>query len=81
MITSSVDRVNPFCEEHRRCGGCQIQAMSYEAQLGFKENKVRNNLIRIGKVPSDVVDKAFEPIVGMERPVRYRNKSQPKGRF
>lgn len=76
LITSSEKRTTPFCAEYRRCGGCQIQAMSYDAQLEYKKNKVRNNLIRIGKLPSDVVDSAFEPIIGMDSPVRYRNKSQ-----
>ena len=76
IITASPDRAMPFCNEHRRCGGCQIQAMSYETQLKYKENKVRNNLVRIGKLSPDVVDRAFEPIIGMEKPVRYRNKSQ-----
>ena len=46
--------------------------MSYEKQLEFKENKVRNNLERIGgftKIP-------MEPIVGMDEPYHYRNKAQ-----
>ncbi len=76
IITPSEKRTTPFCTQYRRCGGCQIQAMSYKAQLEYKENKVRNNLMRIGKLSSDVVDKAFEPIIGMDSPVRYRNKSQ-----
>ena len=76
VITPSSDRVLPFCEEHIRCGGCQIQALSYEAQLRFKENKVKNDLIRIGGLSEDAVEAAFEPIIGMDSPVRYRNKSQ-----
>lgn len=46
--TPSTFRVEPQCELHKRCGGCQIQALSYEKQLEFKNNKVRNNLMRIG---------------------------------
>lgn len=76
VITPSSDRTEPFCNEHRRCGGCQIQAMSYEAQLRVKENKVKNDLIRIGHVPAETIERVFEPIIGMEDPVRYRNKSQ-----
>ena len=49
LITPSPDRVETKCPVARQCGGCQIQAMSYPAQLRFKEAKVRNNLIRIGK--------------------------------
>lgn len=48
IITPSPYRVEPQCPLHRRCGGCQIQALSYEEQLAFKENKVRSNLQRIG---------------------------------
>lgn len=49
--TPSTFRVEPQCELHKRCGGCQIQALSYEKQLEFKNNKVRNNLMRIGGFP------------------------------
>ncbi len=76
IIKASPDRTEPACPDHRRCGGCQIQAMSYESQLSFKENKVRNDLVRIGGIPKEEVDKIFEPIIGMEEPFRYRNKSQ-----
>ena len=49
ILQESPDRIQPPCPVARQCGGCQIQAMSYEAQLKFKEEKVRNNLRRIGK--------------------------------
>ena len=48
VLEPSPGRVQPVCAFHRQCGGCQIQAMAYEAQLRFKESKIRNNLIRIG---------------------------------
>ena len=54
--------------------GCQIQAMDYEAQLAYKQNKVRGNLIRIGGFSEELVDQVTLPIVGMEEPYRYRNK-------
>lgn len=50
--------------------------MSYEAQLEYKQNKVRNNLIRIGGFDKELVDRIMEPIVGMENPYHYRNKAQ-----
>ena len=76
IITPSARRTEPFCEEYRRCGGCQIQALSYEEQLKFKENKVKNDLARIGGIPAEVINGVFEPIIGMDEPKRYRNKSQ-----
>ena len=47
VLCPSQDRVTPVCPVARSCGGCQIQEMSYEAQLRMKEQKVRSNLVRI----------------------------------
>ena len=76
VLTPSPFRVEPKCSFYRQCGGCQIQAMSYERQLAFKQDKVRNNLIRIGGFDESFVDSVMEPIVGMEEPWHYRNKAQ-----
>lgn len=48
VIEPSELRVEAPCACARQCGGCQLQSMSYEAQLRFKERKVFNNLKRIG---------------------------------
>lgn len=76
IIAASPCRVEPECLLHRRCGGCQIQAMDYREQLKFKQNKVRGNLIRIGGFSPELVDSVMQPVVGMEVPYRYRNKAQ-----
>ena len=76
VVTPSSFRVEPVCRFHRQCGGCQIQAMSYERQLAYKADKVRNNLMRIGGFPAELLDKIMEPVVGMETPWHYRNKAQ-----
>ncbi len=81
IIRPSQYRVEPKCPAARQCGGCQIQAMSYDKQLEFKEQKVKNNLMRIGGIPGEVLDSVLEPACGMEQPYRYRNKAQyPVGR-
>ncbi len=49
VVEPSASRVEPRCPVARQCGGCQLQAMSYEEQLRFKENRVYHNLLRIGK--------------------------------
>ena len=72
LLVPSPDRIEARCPVARQCGGCQIQYMSYPAQLRFKENKVRNNLMRIGKFENP----PMEPIIGMDTPFRYRNKAQ-----
>lgn len=76
IVRSSEKRCNPVCNNHRRCGGCQIQALSYEAQLEYKQKKVYGNLQRIGGFSVDMLNQIFEPIVGMDNPYRYRNKAQ-----
>ena len=72
----STFRIEPKCELHRRCGGCQIQALDYVKQLQFKNEKVRGNLTRIGGFSEKEIDEKMLPIVGMENPYRYRNKAQ-----
>lgn len=76
VVAPSPVRVTPRCPVARQCGGCQLQAMSYESQLRFKENKVRNNLIRIGGIDRAKLEEVMQPIIGMEEPWRYRNKAQ-----
>ena len=76
ILVPSPDRVEPKCRFYRQCGGCQIQAMSYEKQLAFKEKKVRGNLVRIGGFDEKLIDSIMEPIIGMDEPYRYRNKAQ-----
>lgn len=58
-------RVTPKCPHFYKCGGCQIQHMSYEGQLEFKQNLVNNLLYKYGKV---------NKIIGMDNPYNYRNK-------
>ena len=77
LLEASPERTEPRCPLHRRCGGCQIQALSYEKQLEYKEQKVREDLIRIG----GFADPLVFPVLGMDEPYHYRNKAQfPFGR-
>ena len=76
VITPSEYRVEPKCAFARRCGGCQIQEMSYDRQLVFKDQKIRGNLERIGEFTKDQIDTVMQPVVGMEHPFGYRNKAQ-----
>ena len=77
VLKPSPYRVEPKCEFARQCGGCQLQALSYEQQLVFKTNKVKGHLERIG----GFTDIPMEPIIGMDELFHYRNKAQfPVGR-
>lgn len=76
VLEASPDRVSAKCPVARQCGGCQIQELSYEKQLEFKEKKVRGNLERIGGFATETLDNVMEPICGMTEPFYYRNKAQ-----
>ncbi len=65
VVTPSSFRVAPRCAFHKECGGCRLQAMHYEKQLEYKQNLIRNNLIRIGGFAPQEVDRVMEPIIGM----------------
>ncbi len=55
------------CDVYKRCSGCQLQNMTYEEQLKFKEIKCVRSLGKYGRV---------EKIIGMKYPYNYRNKLQ-----
>ncbi len=71
IIKPSPDRVEAPCNYFKQCGGCQLQHLSYEGQLKWKENMVRNVMQRIGKIHAPV-----HPVKGMKEPWHYRNKAQ-----
>ncbi|QCR33866.1 23S rRNA (uracil(1939)-C(5))-methyltransferase RlmD [Lysinibacillus sp. SGAir0095] len=71
IIKESPDRVKAPCIYFGKCGGCQLQHLSYEGQLKWKENMVRNVMKRLGKIDAPVL-----PVKGMQDPWNYRNKSQ-----
>ena len=73
VVQKSPFRQEAKCPIARQCGGCQLQNMTYERQLEFKQNKVRNNIVRLGGFDGEFVDSIMEPIIGMDEPWRYRN--------
>ena len=76
IIKNSTDRIEPQCPIYSECGGCQLQHLSYNAQLKWKRRQVVDALKRIGKIDVTVKD-----TIGMSDPWRYRNKMQfPVGR-
>ncbi len=69
----SVDRVEPQCPYYDKCGGCQLQHLSYEAQLEEKKNIVVESFERY--YDGNVSKILFKDTIGNENPYRYRNKS------
>lgn len=69
---ASPDRVTPACPVYDRCGGCQLQHLSYEGQLKEKRQQVIDAFERIGHLKSVNV----LPVLGAKNPWHYRNKMQ-----
>ncbi|PRO65439.1 23S rRNA (uracil(1939)-C(5))-methyltransferase RlmD [Alkalicoccus urumqiensis] len=71
---SSSERITPPCPVYDRCGGCQLQHLSYEGQLKEKRDIVVQAFERYAKKHLSRID--IRPALGMKDPWRYRNKSQ-----
>lgn len=72
VLKQSEQRVIPPCIYYEKCGGCQLQHMSYESQLKMKKQQVVNLFHKKAKLEETVI----HDTIGMDYPWRYRNKSQ-----
>lgn len=70
VLQKSPLRTNPSCPLFEKCGGCQLQHLSYEGQCQLKEQKVKDALEHIGGFKGI---KPF-PIIADAKKWRYRNK-------
>ena len=68
--TPSPDRRAPDCPAWPRCGGCDGRHMRYEATLDAKRQQVQDCFRHIAGIDTDVL-----PVIGMENPAAYRNKT------
>lgn len=71
LLTPSTDRDDNFCEHAAECGGCPLAGMTYESQLALKQNQVTERIKRLGGVENPLI----RPILGMQEPLKYRNKA------
>ncbi|MBQ7276428.1 MAG: 23S rRNA (uracil(1939)-C(5))-methyltransferase RlmD [Bacilli bacterium] len=74
----SEDRCKPLCPYFEKCGGCQLQHLTYEAQLKEKKNLVEEAFSRY--YDGDIKKLEFRDTIGMSvdgkvSPWSYRNKS------
>lgn len=73
LLKSAPERVEPQCPHFGVCGGCDYQHVSYEAQLTYKEQILRETLRRIGRV-----DWTGPIAIHRSPPWEYRNRAQWK---
>ncbi len=71
IVTPSPWRVQARCEHFGVCGGCISQDLTYQKQLDFKTQQVKENLQHIGGLDLEV-----RPARGMTEPWHYRNKME-----
>ena len=77
VIAPSSFRVKEECPVAAKCGGCTLQHLSYDKQLEYKENKVKDCIERIGGIKNP----PMEPIIAADKIYHFRNKGQfPAGR-
>ena len=69
VLTPAPARVDPPCPYYGPCGGCQWQHIDYPEQLRLKEEIVREQMRRIGRLP----DAPVLPTIGAGDPWHYRN--------
>ena len=72
LLVPSPDRVKPPCPVYEQCGGCQLQHLSYDAQLAMKRQTVIDALERIGHCKNLTV----EETLASPETWNYRNKMQ-----
>ena len=68
------ERVKPFCRHYDECGGCQLQHISYDEQLSFKEEMLKQAIERYSNI--DLESIKFNDIIYMNNPKYYRHKAQ-----
>ncbi len=72
LLESSSSRFSPVCPQAKECGGCGYMELDYKKQLEIKEQHLKDKLERI----AGITDVDYEPIVYMEKPLYYRNKTE-----
>ena len=75
LLKPSPYRIAPLCPVAGKCGGCQLQHLSYEKELAWKEDRIAQSLIRIAGLSPEEVERKKEGILGGVLS-RYRNKAQ-----
>lgn len=79
LIKKSPDRITPPCHFYDRCGGCQLQHLTYQKQLDFKRDLLKQALYKYK--PLGYQNYPLKKTIGMKDPWYYRNKAQFQVRY
>lgn len=70
FIKKSEKRLNPICPYYSNCGGCDLMHMSYEEELLYKENKIKEIINRFTHLDTNCIKKIIP-----NNKLNYRNKA------
>lgn len=75
LVEASADRVYPVCPHFGpgRCGRCQWQHISYDAQVLLKQDVLADQLARIGEFDDAVLEYALQPMIPAPQEWGYLN--------
>lgn len=71
IVKPSDDRIENSCPVYKKCGGCLLRHISYDAECRTKNDIVRDAFQRIGGLSPK-----FDSFIGAEDTEHYRNKAQ-----
>ena len=76
IIKPSIYRVDSKCKVSNICGGCQLLNLDYNKQIELKQKIFINNLMRLGNIKYDIIEKKYQGIEKMTHSCHFRNKIQ-----
>lgn len=71
LLQASPHRIQPLCPHFRKCGGCDMQHISYDKQLEIKRDNVKNCFKKYAAMDVDV-----NAVIPSKNVFYYRGKTQ-----
>tara|TARA_R110000824_G_scaffold2304_16_gene10828 strand:- start:3223 stop:4533 length:1311 start_codon:yes stop_codon:yes gene_type:complete len=81
VLEAAPDRQTPPCEFADLCGGCSLQHMSSDAQIGFKESTLREQFAHFGGIEPEEWIEPMRPGNTLESTLGYRRKARMGVRY
>jgi 23S rRNA (uracil1939-C5)-methyltransferase len=71
-VEKSIYEIEPKCNHFKYCGGCTLQQLDYQKQIYYKEQQVKDNIIKIGEIKNPEINN----IIPCDKIFNYRNKME-----